>query len=47
MNGSAIAGGDSEDEEIDVKKMKINFDETRQIMAIVKEIETDYNRSKN
>lgn len=41
------AGGESDDEEIDVKKMKVNFDETKQIMAIVREIEQDYTTSKN
>lgn len=40
------AGGESDEEEIDVKKMKVNFDETKQIMAIVHEIEQDYTSSK-
>lgn len=45
---SAAAGGAESDEdgEADVKKMKINFDESKQIMDIVHEIEGDYGKSK-
>lgn len=42
----AAIGNDSDEEEIDVKKMKANFDESKQIMALVEEIEEDYFSSK-
>jgi hypothetical protein len=35
------------EEDIDVKKMKVNFLETKQIMEIVKEFEADYSSSKD
>ena len=34
------------EEDVDVKKMKVNFDETTQIMEVVKEFELDYASSK-
>ena len=37
---------DRGEEDIDVKKMKVDFMETKQIMDIVKEFEKDYNSSK-
>lgn len=43
---STALGGESDDEDVDVKKLKVNFDETKQIMAIVHEIEGDYTDSK-
>ena len=38
---------DNEDEEIDVKKLKANFDEQHQIMAVVEEFEDDYHNYKH
>lgn len=42
----SAAGGAESDEEVDVRKMKVNFDESRQIMEIVEHIEDDYATSK-
>lgn len=39
-------GNDSDEEPIDVRKMKVDFDESKQIMALVEEIEEDYANSK-
>jgi len=44
--GVAVTVVESDDEEIDVKRMKVNFDETKQIRAVVTEIEEDFTHSK-
>jgi len=47
LTSSVHEGENSDDDTVDIKKMKVNFDEHKDIMVIVKQIEKDFYAEKS